>query len=64
MPMYEYQCKKCEKRFETLVSLKNLGDPMKCPQCGSRDTERMMSTFSASVGSSKSSFSCNTSGTT
>ena len=27
MPLYEYECKKCEKKFETLVSLKDLDDP-------------------------------------
>jgi len=64
MPLYEYQCKKCEKKFETLVSLKDRDDPAKCPDCGSEDTDKLMSTFSASVGSSARSASCSMAGST
>ena len=53
MPLYEYQCKSCEKKFETLVSLKGLDDPVECPDCGSEETDRLLSTFSASVGGSR-----------
>ena len=58
MPLYEYQCKKCEKRFETLLSFKESGDPVKCPHCGSQETDRLLSTFSASVGGSARNASC------
>jgi len=64
MPLYEYHCKKCEKKFETLVSLKDLKASAKCPNCGSQETDRLMSTFCASVGSSSTGASCNTSGGT
>ena len=65
MPLYEYHCKKCERKFETLVSLKDLKSSVKCPDCGSQETDRLMSTFCASVGSSSSTgASCNTSGGT
>jgi len=52
MPLYEYQCKKCEKRFEALVSFRNSDKPAECPHCGSKDTEKLLSTFCASMGSS------------
>ena len=58
MPLYEYRCSKCKKEFETLVSIKDLDNSIKCPNCGSEKTNRLMSTFSASVGSS--SASCST----
>jgi len=58
MPLYEYQCKKCEKRFETLLSLRELDDPVKCPDCGSEETDRLLSTFSAFVGGSARNASC------
>ena len=58
MPLYEYQCKKCEKKFETLLSFKELDDPVKCPHCGSAETGRLLSTFSASVGGSTRNASC------
>lgn len=49
MPLYEYLCKKCEKKFETLVSFKNADDPVKCPECGSKETRKLLSTFAATV---------------
>ena len=52
MPLYEYQCKKCDEKFETLVSLRELDNPVECPHCGSEETDKLLSTFSASVGSS------------
>ena len=62
MPLYEYQCKKCEKKFETLVSFSN-SDAVECPDCGSQETNKLLSTFSAFVGSSASTPSCRTSST-
>ncbi len=61
MPIYEYHCDQCKKKFETLV----LGsDTPACPTCGREDVRRVMSacgfvskgsggqTVSASAGSS------------
>jgi putative FmdB family regulatory protein len=40
MPIYEYQCKACKKDFEELV----FGDEsVKCPECGSAKTAKLMS---------------------
>lgn len=40
MPMYEYQCQRCEHQFETLVS----GDEsVECPKCQGRQLERLLS---------------------
>ncbi|NCC52469.1 MAG: zinc ribbon domain-containing protein [Spartobacteria bacterium] len=48
MPLYEYQCEKCEETFEFLA--KNSEEkPGKCPNCGSKKTRKLLSTFSASV---------------
>ena len=33
MPLYEYACKKCNKRFEIIQSIG--ADSAKCPDCGS-----------------------------
>jgi putative FmdB family regulatory protein len=42
MPLFEYQCKTCGHRFETLV----LGSRQPaCPRCESRDLEKQFSTF-------------------
>ena len=40
MPMYEYACRSCEHKFETLV----FGDEaVACPECESEKLERLMS---------------------
>jgi putative FmdB family regulatory protein len=42
MPMFEYQCKACERRFESLVF--GSARPT-CPSCGSDELEKLLSTF-------------------
>lgn len=47
MPIYEYMCDNCGKRFE-LILLKIPQDkspPPACPHCGNDDTRRAMSGF-------------------
>ena len=39
MPLYEYQCKKCKKTYEALVSISKADDPGKCPHCGFEKSE-------------------------
>ena len=42
MPLYEYRCRKCSRRFETLV----FGDEKPaCPKCQGRDLEKLWSAF-------------------
>jgi putative FmdB family regulatory protein len=55
MPLYEYQCKKCEKKFEILISASKANGAQECPECGSKETNRLLSSFCASVGTSKNS---------
>ena len=52
MPLYEYQCKKCERKFETLISFRDSEKPVECPHCGSKETGKLLSTFCASMGKS------------
>jgi len=43
MPIYEYQCQKCDYKFEELVR----GDrEIKCPKCKSSDIKKLLSSFS------------------
>jgi len=48
MPLFEYQCADCHFCFEELVSSAEASSPV-CPKCGSKKTNRQLSTFSASV---------------
>ena len=42
MPIYEYECKKCHKLTEVMQKMSDPG-PAKCPKCGSKRIERVMS---------------------
>ncbi len=55
MPVFEYKCAECGKKFEELVS--RADEPVACPTCNSTDTEKLMSAF-ASPGSGPSGGSC------
>ena len=42
MPVYEYRCKKCDKRFEEFLMSSTKPAPP-CPKCGAKAVERLMS---------------------
>ena len=54
MPIYEYECKQCGRRFEALV---NAATKAACPSCQSEQLDRMLSVFAVGAASQKSSFS-------
>jgi len=57
MPLYEYKCCKCGEKFEELVSSSDA--TVRCPECGSEETERLISVFAAgNTGSTGGSVSC------
>ncbi len=47
MPIYEYECRKCGKRFEKLVP--RAGTPVACEACGSADVQKQFSVFAATA---------------
>ena len=40
MPIYEYQCLDCGKKFEALRSMSQSDDPIGCEKCESMNTSR------------------------
>jgi putative FmdB family regulatory protein len=51
MPLHEYTCRKCSKRFETLV----FGtEKPSCPKCHGHDLEKLFSAFAVSGAERKS----------
>ena len=44
MPIFEYRCASCGRRFEALQSRVEEPSP-NCPHCGAKRVERMLSTF-------------------
>jgi putative FmdB family regulatory protein len=53
MPIYEFVCMECESHFEELVKVDAQAD---CPDCGSANTRKQLSTFAAHGVSSQPSF--------
>ena len=48
MPIYEFKCSKCDEVFEVLVPRpSDATEP--CPQCGSADTEKLLSVTSSII---------------
>ncbi|MCU0606440.1 MAG: zinc ribbon domain-containing protein [Candidatus Edwardsbacteria bacterium] len=45
MPIYEYECRGCGKRFSVLVLKSGSAVETRCPTCGGADLERLMSRF-------------------
>ena len=47
MPLYEYRCSECKIRFDALRAMSDADAPIGCPRCGSENTHRAISLFSA-----------------
>ena len=47
MPMYEYRCAVCSKKFEALRRIHDDDRELECPDCHSDEIERLLSTFSS-----------------
>ncbi len=45
MPIYEYRCNACRRRFSVLVGVVAEEDPLQCPRCGSTELTRLISRF-------------------
>ncbi|MSQ41796.1 MAG: zinc ribbon domain-containing protein [Dehalococcoidia bacterium] len=44
MPIYEFQCKKCGRKFECMMRLTRRQSTAKCPRCGA-SAPRKLSAF-------------------
>ena len=48
MPKYEYKCASCGNQFSRVESMAEYAEqPVKCPECGSTEVERIFSEFFA-----------------
>ncbi len=50
MPITEYRCKKCSAEFEQIRSMAAMDKRRACPECGSRATERRLTSRFAFAG--------------
>jgi len=47
MPIYEFKCKDCGSEFEYLCFNSRDEENAECPKCGSKETVKLLSTFSS-----------------
>ena len=47
MALYEYKCAGCDERFDLMRSMSAADDPAECPECGSGESQRMISNFAS-----------------
>ncbi|MDH7481534.1 MAG: zinc ribbon domain-containing protein [Armatimonadota bacterium] len=47
MPVFDYRCLDCRKRFSLLVGVVAKGPQLRCPNCGSVKIKKLISRFSA-----------------
>jgi len=45
MPIYEYACLKCKKEYQEIVMSDGEEKKVKCPKCGSKRKEKIISSF-------------------
>lgn len=53
MPIYEYRCQDCQHSFDVLTSFSQRDQSQICPQCESRQTRVMVSSFAAIGGAAE-----------
>ena len=51
MPLYEYRCQQCKSGFTELRRISEMDTHIDCPECGSRQTQRSISSFSVGCAS-------------
>jgi putative FmdB family regulatory protein len=49
MPLYEYECRECEHRFDRLSAM-GAADEAACPSCGAANARRLISVIGGITG--------------
>lgn len=58
MPIFEYLCKECNKRYEIFHKSKEIKDEIICPWCGSKNSVKLFSTPMFNIGKTEFNSSC------
>jgi putative FmdB family regulatory protein len=59
MPLFEYECRGCGRRFEHLT---RAGETPSCPSCEGADLQKLLSVFAVGGGSGETAFEMPSSG--
>lgn len=54
MPIFEYKCEDCNTKYDVLHKSSSNEEEVTCPKCNSNKSKKLLSSFSASMGSSSS----------
>jgi putative FmdB family regulatory protein len=46
MPIFEYRCNACKRKFSALVGVVADSSPLECPKCHGTDLQKLISRFS------------------
>jgi putative FmdB family regulatory protein len=49
MPIYEYKCSKCDKKFDVLHKSTTIQEDVHCPACDSKENKKLFSSFSSTT---------------
>jgi putative FmdB family regulatory protein len=60
VPIHEYRCLECGKKFEKLIRSMSSSAVVECPECGGRKVKKLLSAFGIQTSGSSSDFSCPT----
>jgi len=47
MPIFEYQCEECKSKFEILHKSTSSKEEVLCPECHSKKSKKLISSFSS-----------------
>ncbi|MDF1536060.1 MAG: zinc ribbon domain-containing protein [bacterium] len=51
MPLYEFECKKCRRPFDKVMSIREMETgQVECPRCGSDDVLKLISSGGIKIG--------------
>lgn len=56
MPLYEYECIKCTRKFVLLQKISAQIGETACPHCGTHDIQKLFSSFSSKTEASTETF--------
>jgi putative FmdB family regulatory protein len=45
MPIFEFRCNSCSRKFATLVGMTADGSDIVCPHCGAHEATKLISRF-------------------
>ncbi len=52
MPLYDFECRKCQYKFEAFLKMKETPDALTCPECGSDKPNKLVTPFQTNSWSS------------